>query len=320
MGFLTDGLHITPSGVSRPKHRRDSSRPHKKHARSRSRSSSSSHRRPRGNASGGGLPSLAGLGGAATSMASALVGGLRGESAGHHGHGHGHSHSQSQDHYQNHGYSYGTSNSKHNATPSFLFGVGSNHSRSSFFNFGNRSSYYKRSSRQNFMQRTYKRLKRLLRDLVHYAKSHPWKVFSLVLMPLLTTGILGSLLARFGLRIPPSLERLLGAASRAAATGDSLGLVTDAVRMAGDLRRGPGPESGGRVRTQTQTRWETKPAGYGSYGSYDSYDTYRGSYRGEAPYTRGQSARSTSRGGGGYGEGLDEGWGSTVVDMARKFF
>lgn len=183
-----------------------------------------------------------------------------------------------------------------------------------------RSSYYKRSPRQNFMQRTYKRLKRLLRDLVHYAKSHPWKVFSLVLMPLLTTGILGSLLARFGLRIPPSLERLLGAASRAAATGDSLGLVTDAVRMAGDLRRSPGPESGGRVRTQTQTRWETKPAGYGSYGSYDSYDTYRGSYRGEVPYTRGQSARSTNRGGGGGYGGLDEGWGSTVVDMARKFF
>ncbi|KAG5967776.1 hypothetical protein E4U57_000130 [Claviceps arundinis] len=315
MGFLTDGLHITPSGVSRPKHRRDSSRPHKKHARSRSRSSSSSRRRPRGNTNGGGgLPSLAGLGGAATSMASALVGGLTGESAGHHGH----SHSQSRDHYQNHGYSYGTSNSKYNASPSFLFGTGSNHSRSSFFNFGNRSSYYKRSSRQNFMQRTYKRLKRLLRDLVHYAKSHPWKVFSLVLMPLLTTGILGSLLARFGLRIPPSLERLLGAASRAAATGDSLGLVTDAVRMAGDLRRSPGPESGGRVRTQTQTRWETKPAGY---GSYDSYDTYRGSYRGEVPYTRGQSARSTTTrgGGGGYG-GLDEGWGSTVVDMARKFF
>ncbi|KAG5972669.1 hypothetical protein E4U58_006278 [Claviceps cyperi] len=310
MGFLTDGLHITPSGVSRPKHRRDSSRPHKKHARSRSRSSSSSRRRPRGNPSGGGFPSLTGLGGAATSMASALVGGLTGESAGHHGH----SHSQSRDHYQNHGYSYGTSNSKHNASPPFLFGTGSNHSRSSFFNFGNRSSYYKRSSRQNFMQRTYKRLKRLLRDLVHYAKRHPWKVFSLVLMPLLTTGILGSLLARFGLRVPPSLERLLGAASRAAATGDSLGLVTDAVRMAGDLRRGPGP---GRVRTQTQTRWETKPAGY---GSYDSYDTSGGTYREEAPYTRGQSAPSANRGGGGGYGGLDEGWGSTVVDIARNFF
>ena len=84
------------------------------------------------------------------------------------------------------------------------------------------------------MQRAYRRLRRLIRDLVHYAKRHPWKVFFLVVMPLFTTGVLGGLLARFGLRIPPSLERMLGVASKAA-SGDSFGFMNDAVRMAGSF-------------------------------------------------------------------------------------
>ena len=51
-------------------------------------------------------------------------------------------------------------------------------------------------------------------------------------MPLVTGGALTALLARFGLRIPHSIERLLGVASRAA-SGDAGGLVGEAVRMAG---------------------------------------------------------------------------------------
>lgn len=82
------------------------------------------------------------------------------------------------------------------------------------------------------MRRGYKQLKRLVRHLVHYARRHPWKVLCLVVMPLVTGGALAALLARFGLRMPPSLERLLGMASRAAA-GDHVGLVGDAVRLAG---------------------------------------------------------------------------------------
>ncbi|KAM0204454.1 hypothetical protein ACHAPA_006697 [Fusarium lateritium] len=120
---------------------------------------------------------------------------------------------------------------KNNSSRASFFGLGGgNNSRSSFFG-NSRSSYYKRSPRQGFVQKTYKQLKRLLRDLVHWAKRHPWKVFFVVIMPLITGGALTALLARFGLRIPPAIERMLGVASKAA-TGDSSGLVGEAVRMA----------------------------------------------------------------------------------------
>ena len=84
------------------------------------------------------------------------------------------------------------------------------------------------------MHRSYKQLKRLIRDLVHWAKRHPFKVFFLVLMPLISGGVLTALLARFGLRLPKSLERLVGVAGKAV-TGDTGGLVGEAMRMAGGL-------------------------------------------------------------------------------------
>ncbi|KAF5005553.1 hypothetical protein FDECE_8014 [Fusarium decemcellulare] len=136
---------------------------------------------------------------------------------------------------------------KHNSSRASFFGLGGNTSRSSFFGT-NRSSYYKRSPRQGFIQKTYKQVKRLLRDLVHWAKRHPWKVFFLVIMPLITGGALTALLARFGLRIPPSIERMLGVASKAA-TGDSSGLVGEAVRMAS----GFGGNSSVRVERDTRS-------------------------------------------------------------------
>ncbi|KIH88438.1 hypothetical protein SPBR_07739 [Sporothrix brasiliensis 5110] len=110
-------------------------------------------------------------------------------------------------------------------------------SRSIFGSFGRNglggssSSYYRRSPRSNFMQRAYKKLKRLLRDLIYYAKKHPMRVFMLAIMPLITGGALTALLARFGLRMPQSLERMLGVGARAM-SGDSAGLVGEAMRMA----------------------------------------------------------------------------------------
>lgn len=80
----------------------------------------------------------------------------------------------------------------------------------------------------------YKKLKRLLRDLVHYAKRHPMKVFMLVIMPLITGGALTALLGRFGLRLPPGIERMLGIAAKTA-SGDGIGLVGEAVRMASGM-------------------------------------------------------------------------------------
>ncbi|KAI8671221.1 hypothetical protein NW754_006517 [Fusarium falciforme] len=149
---------------------------------------------------------------------------------------------------------------KHNSSRASFFGLGGgNNSRSSFFG-NSRSSYYKRSPRQGFIQKTYKQLKRLLRDLVHWAKRHPWKVFFLVIMPLITGGALTALLARFGLRIPPAIERMLGVASKAA-TGDSSGLVGEAVRMASGF--------GGNtsVRMERDTRSFSGGRGDDSWGS-----------------------------------------------------
>ncbi|AEO53837.1 hypothetical protein MYCTH_105966 [Thermothelomyces thermophilus ATCC 42464] len=124
-----------------------------------------------------------------------------------------------------------------------------NVSKSTFFsNFGrphtSSSSYYKRSPRPGFTARLVRKLRRLLRDLLYYAKRHPVKVFMLVLMPLITGGALTALLARFGLRLPPFLERMLGVAARAAgagAAGDSLGLVGEAVRMVSRAGGSSGP-------------------------------------------------------------------------------
>lgn len=95
------------------------------------------------------------------------------------------------------------------------------------------------------MNRALKKLKRLLRDLVYYAKRHPMKVFMLVVMPLITGGALTALLARFGLRMPPGIERMLGLAAQTA-SGDGIGLFGEAVRMATGL----GGDSGRRDRRE----------------------------------------------------------------------
>lgn len=68
------------------------------------------------------------------------------------------------------------------------------------------------------------------------------KVFTLVVLPLLTGGFLTALLARFGLRLPPSLERMLGLGARVMGGGGAgtIGLVGEAVRMASGMGAGGG--------------------------------------------------------------------------------
>lgn len=172
-----------------------------------------------------------------------------------------------------------------------------NASRSSFFGFGGSSghrdrsgsSYYKRSSRQGFLQRAYRRLKKLLRDLARWAKRHPWKVFFMVIMPLVTGGALTALLARFGLRIPRSLERLVDAASKAY-MGNPAGAFGDAVRIAGEFssggaagaaaaaaagagasraapRGGPGYPGAGSIGGTIRRDYYSTPPAAGPYGS-----------------------------------------------------
>ncbi|CAK7220726.1 hypothetical protein SCUCBS95973_004260 [Sporothrix curviconia] len=137
-----------------------------------------------------------------------------------------------------------------NKSTTSFFSLPNVSSRSIFSSFGrsgggggSSSSYYRRQPRTSFMQRAYKKLKRLIRDLIYYAKKHPMKVFMLAIMPLITGGALTALLARFGLRMPQSLERMVGAGARAM-SGDSVGLVGEAMRMAAVAGTGAAGASG----------------------------------------------------------------------------
>lgn len=142
------------------------------------------------------------------------------------------------------------------------------------------------------MQRSYRKLKRLLRDLVHYAKRHPLKVFMLVVMPLITGGALTALLARFGMRMPAALESLLGMGAKAM-RGDSIGLVGDAVRMAS----GAGAAAAATT-TIARSRWDGGGGGGGGGGSrsWEKRTTYR---RGDDDDWYGEGYGGSSGGGGG---------------------
>ncbi|KAK3362266.1 hypothetical protein B0T25DRAFT_1698 [Lasiosphaeria hispida] len=232
MGFLDDTASLISVRSSHSKRSKKSrSHRHKDRSRSRSRSRSGSrhhshshrdsHSHGHSHEGGGGVAET--ISGYAASI---FGGGGGGDDDDDNGYGH---HHRSSSRHSKH--------SKHGSSKDKGFFSNNNASRSSFFSgFGaggaSRSpSYYKRSPRPNFVSRVLRRLKRLLRDLVYYAKRHPLKVFMLVIMPLVTGGALTALLARFGLRLPPSLTRMLGLASKAA-TGDGIGLVGEAVRMA----------------------------------------------------------------------------------------
>ncbi|KAK4240819.1 hypothetical protein C8A03DRAFT_31094 [Achaetomium macrosporum] len=278
MGILDDAASIISARSSHSKHSKHSksgrsSRHHHSHSHSHSRkdrSKSRSRSRSRHRSS----RSAVGVGGGISGIAASIFGGGDDD---------------------DHGLDYGRSDSHHHrrrskdddGTRSF-FSL-PNPSRSSFFSgFGGKPSsgpsYYRRSPRPGFVSRMLKKLKRLLRDLIYYAKRHPMKVFMLVLMPLLTGGALTALLARFGLRLPPFLERMLGLAARAGA-GDSLGVVGEAVRMVSS-----GGGSGSRVtRTSVVQRGREGGMAWEARRSVSESDYGLG-------------------GGGGWGDGLKKGF------------
>ncbi|KAI0100359.1 hypothetical protein GGR51DRAFT_532664 [Nemania sp. FL0031] len=152
--------------------------------------------------------------------------------------------------------------SKHNSSRGSFFNLGNSSTRSFLSMGGGRSpSYYKRSPRPNFMTRAYKKLKRLLRDLVYWAKRHPVKVFMLVIMPLITGGALTALLARFGLRLPAGIQRMLGLAAKTAGGGGGIGLMGEAVRMATGL----GGNSSANRDYEADLRYEKRQTEYTDY-------------------------------------------------------
>ncbi|KAH8657524.1 hypothetical protein BGZ60DRAFT_518297 [Tricladium varicosporioides] len=128
----------------------------------------------------------------------------------------GDSHHRSSSRHRSSGSIFGSGDHKHNSSRSSIFGGGDhkhNSSRSSFFGgfgSGRSSSYYKRSPRGGFMKRAYSKLRRLLRDLMYYMKRNPMKVFMLVIMPLITGGALAGLLRKFGIRLPPAVQKMMG--------------------------------------------------------------------------------------------------------------
>jgi hypothetical protein len=52
------------------------------------------------------------------------------------------------------------------------------------------------------MQHLYKKLQHFLREIWRYAQRHPYKVFFMVIMPLVSGGVLHKLARQFGVNLP----------------------------------------------------------------------------------------------------------------------
>ena len=92
------------------------------------------------------------------------------------------------------------------ASHSSFFGGGGS-SRGWGLGGGGSSSYYRRSPRQGYISYLWHKLRRMLRDLWHYAQRHPLKTFVAVVVPLLSAGgAMSGLLAQFGVRLPALFE------------------------------------------------------------------------------------------------------------------
>ncbi|KAJ5224127.1 hypothetical protein N7468_008669 [Penicillium chermesinum] len=87
--------------------------------------------------------------------------------------------------------------------------VGGGRSSPSVFSSFSSSSRRARP-RDGFMQRMVRSIKKLFRDIYRYARKNPIKVFLLVIIPLLTSGILPKLLAMIGVRLPHGIHTALG--------------------------------------------------------------------------------------------------------------
>ncbi|KAF1845953.1 uncharacterized protein K460DRAFT_386343 [Cucurbitaria berberidis CBS 394.84] len=64
------------------------------------------------------------------------------------------------------------------------------------------TSRYKRSPRDSYMQHLYKKLQHFIREIYRYAQRHPYKVFFMVIMPLVSGGVLHKLAKQFGVNLP----------------------------------------------------------------------------------------------------------------------
>jgi hypothetical protein len=74
------------------------------------------------------------------------------------------------------------------------------------------TSRYKRSPRDGYMAHLYAKLKHFLREIWRYAQRHPYKVFFMVIMPLVSGGVLHKLARQFGVNLPEMGGAAAGAA------------------------------------------------------------------------------------------------------------
>jgi hypothetical protein len=65
-----------------------------------------------------------------------------------------------------------------------------------------RNSHHRRRPREGYIRRMIHHLRRILRELLYYARKHPAKIFILLLiLPLVTGGALHSLLRMLGIKL-----------------------------------------------------------------------------------------------------------------------
>ncbi|KAF2710485.1 hypothetical protein K504DRAFT_263518 [Pleomassaria siparia CBS 279.74] len=69
------------------------------------------------------------------------------------------------------------------------------------------TSRYGRSPRDGYVQYLYHKVRHLFHKLMAYAKRHPYKVFFMVIMPLVSGGVLHKLARRFGVNLPEMGQR-----------------------------------------------------------------------------------------------------------------
>ncbi|KXG45361.1 uncharacterized protein PGRI_042740 [Penicillium griseofulvum] len=121
----------------------------------------------------------------------------------------------------------GYSTHQSRSTPSFFGGLGGSRTggRSSPSVFSSFSSSSRRARpREGFVQRMLRDIKRLFRDIYRWARRNPMKVFMMVIVPLLTSGVLPKLLAMIGIRLPHAITSALGGASKSSGgMGDMMG-------------------------------------------------------------------------------------------------
>ncbi|RAH83387.1 hypothetical protein BO86DRAFT_335691 [Aspergillus japonicus CBS 114.51] len=105
---------------------------------------------------------------------------------------------------------YSSYNARHSAPSIFSLGSGVNRAGRSSPSVFSSSSSRRARPREGFVARIVHIIQRIFRDAWKYAREHPIKVLTLLVIPLLTTGVLQRLLGMIGIRLP---KNLLGAST-----------------------------------------------------------------------------------------------------------